>query len=212
MGYCEAVGVITDPVNPYSPKSNVIAERMNRTLMNKFRALLFNVVLDISFWPYTLKVATYLINISPTKINTDFINPYEVFYGEKPNLKFLRVFGSIGQQHIPKEVRRQIVRRARKLKGELVNPRNSRICKNEEQKQIYDCIPTSFNQAVEGPFANQWSEAIQEELNSIEENHVWTPVDRDQKLKLIDTRWGFSLKKDISEDYKTKARMIVRRF
>jgi hypothetical protein len=51
--------------------------------------------IDKKYWPYALRCATYLRNRSPTSANGGVKTPFEIFTGKKPNLKFIRVFGTI---------------------------------------------------------------------------------------------------------------------
>lgn len=60
---------------PYSPQLNGKAERLNRTLMEKIRALLKESKLKKEMWGEAVYTATYLLNRSPTK--TLSVIPYE---------------------------------------------------------------------------------------------------------------------------------------
>jgi len=78
---------------PYSPQMNGTAERLNRTLMEKARALSTESKMKKEMWGEAIFTATYLLNRSPTKILTK--TPYENWTEEKPNLKNLQLFGCI---------------------------------------------------------------------------------------------------------------------
>lgn len=60
---------------PYSPQLNGKAERLNRTLLEKIRALLEESGLKKEMWG-AVYTAIYLMNISPTK--TLDVTPYEM--------------------------------------------------------------------------------------------------------------------------------------
>ncbi|GJU77670.1 retrotransposon protein, putative, ty1-copia subclass [Tanacetum coccineum] len=47
--------------------------------------------LSLSFWDYTLKYATYILNMVPTKKVHKI--PYELWYGKVPNFSYLKVWG-----------------------------------------------------------------------------------------------------------------------
>ncbi|GBP13647.1 Retrovirus-related Pol polyprotein from transposon TNT 1-94 [Eumeta japonica] len=52
---------------PYSPQQNSLAERMNRTLVERAKCMLFDAQLAKQFWAETLATAANIINKSPTK-------------------------------------------------------------------------------------------------------------------------------------------------
>lgn len=56
-----------------------------------------------SFWSEAVLAAVYLINRSPTSALQDKV-PAELWYGKRPDLRKLRIFGSIAYLHIPKEI------------------------------------------------------------------------------------------------------------
>jgi len=55
------------------------------------------------FWSEAVIAAVYLINRCPTNAVKGKL-PAELWYGEKPNLRKLRVFGCVAHLHIPKEL------------------------------------------------------------------------------------------------------------
>ncbi|PNW85445.1 hypothetical protein CHLRE_03g186800v5 [Chlamydomonas reinhardtii] len=76
---------------PYTPQQNGAAERLNRTLMERTRALLFEAVLPPSFWPEAVVHACHVRNLSPSTSCSS--TPWEAFTGNKPNVADLRIFG-----------------------------------------------------------------------------------------------------------------------
>lgn len=53
-----------------------------------------------SFWAEAAATAAYILNRTLKK-SLDGITPFEVWYGEKPNISHLRVFGSRALSYIP---------------------------------------------------------------------------------------------------------------
>ena len=47
--------------------------------------------LPLSFWGYALETATFTLNRAPSKFVE--MTPYELWFGEKPKLSFLKVWG-----------------------------------------------------------------------------------------------------------------------
>ncbi|GJQ66682.1 hypothetical protein Trydic_g19908 [Trypoxylus dichotomus] len=68
------------------------AERLNRTLLKKAQALIFDAQISKEFWGEAAYVATYLLNRSPTKTGDKI--PRECWTGRKPDLSRLQIFGS----------------------------------------------------------------------------------------------------------------------
>ena len=82
-----------------NPKQNGLAERMNRTLLERVRCMLFHAKLPKSFWGEAVSRATYVINRSPSA-SIEFKTPYERWPGHKPSFDHLRVFGCLAYAHI----------------------------------------------------------------------------------------------------------------
>lgn len=87
----------------YTPQQKGVAERMNRTIVEKARCMLLNSKLKKSFWTEAVLTAVYLINRIPTNALENKV-PAEIWYGERPNLENLKVFGCTAYLHIPKEL------------------------------------------------------------------------------------------------------------
>lgn len=78
---------------PRCPQQNGISERMNRTLMEMARCLLNDSKLPDNVWVEALQTANYLRNRCESR-SLDKITPFEAFWGIKPSVKHLRIFGS----------------------------------------------------------------------------------------------------------------------
>ena len=81
-----------------TPQQNGIAERMNRTLLNKVRCLLLESGLAKKFWGEALYTACYLINRSPNR-KIDSKTPEELWKGKQPSLTHLKIFGCAAYAH-----------------------------------------------------------------------------------------------------------------
>jgi transposase InsO family protein len=102
--FCSQRGIIHQTSVPYTPQQNGAAERLNRTLEERMRALLLEAQLPHDLWAEALLTATYLRNLSPTRNNT--ATPRELLFGRKPEVGHLRVFGSRCFVRIPEQQRR----------------------------------------------------------------------------------------------------------
>lgn len=91
----------------YSPQQNGVAERANRTLMEKARAMIANSELPKCFWAEAIHTACKLKNVGPTS-SLKSQTPEELWTGKNPNLRFQRVFGCLAYGHVPKELRKKL--------------------------------------------------------------------------------------------------------
>lgn len=81
---------------PGTPQQNGVSERMNRTILNKARCMLFWSNLRRDFWIEAVLTAVYLLNRSPTRALIGEKVPAELWFNSKPDLSKLRVFGCVG--------------------------------------------------------------------------------------------------------------------
>ena len=96
-------GIMFQTTVPYNPEQNGVAERMNRTLCESGRSMLFDADMPTTYWGEAITTACYLQNRLPGKATTK--TPYELWNKRKPDLRHIRIFGSKAYVHIPKEKR-----------------------------------------------------------------------------------------------------------
>jgi hypothetical protein len=87
-------GIIHQTSCVENPQQNGRVERKHQHLLNVRRSLLFQSKLPKKFWSYAITHATYLIN----RVTTPLLNnksPYHLLYNQPPDLKQLKVFGSL---------------------------------------------------------------------------------------------------------------------
>ncbi|KAL0292972.1 UNVERIFIED_CONTAM: Retrovirus-related Pol polyprotein from transposon TNT 1-94 [Sesamum radiatum] len=89
---CDKFGIKRHRTTPYTPQQNGVAERMNRTLLDKVRCLLISSGLSKSFWGDALMTAAYLINRSPSVPLSGKV-PECVWTDSDVDLSALRIFG-----------------------------------------------------------------------------------------------------------------------
>lgn len=106
-GFLKGKGIVHQVTVPYSPQQNACAERLNRTLLEKVRCLLYTSNLDHKFWAEAANTAVHLINVSPSK-RLSGKTPEEAWSGKKVSLKHLRVFGCEAYAHVDKVKRNKL--------------------------------------------------------------------------------------------------------
>lgn len=71
--------------------------------------------------------------------------------------------------------------------------------------------PNTYNEAMRSVFANQWRDAMQDEMNSMKQHKVWSLVDLPTQKRPISCRWVFKIKTDLNGEIdKFRARLVVR--
>ena len=89
----------------HSQQQKGVAERMNRTLMESARTMIAHAGLPNSYWVEVVNTAAYIRNQTPTTAIKDDQMPYERWYGRKPNVSHLKVFGCVAYAQVPNEER-----------------------------------------------------------------------------------------------------------
>jgi hypothetical protein len=92
----------------YTPEYNAVQERMNRTVVEMALAMLFQANIPLSCWSLAVETAMYIRNRCPSSSNENFCTPFEVLFGEVPELSHLRVFGARVFYHVPSELRNKL--------------------------------------------------------------------------------------------------------
>ncbi|GJY63605.1 putative ribonuclease H-like domain-containing protein [Tanacetum coccineum] len=78
--------------NARTPQQNRVAERMNRTLIEAARTMLADSLLPTTFWAEAVSTACYIFNrVRVTKPQNK--TPYELLFGHKPIISYIRPFG-----------------------------------------------------------------------------------------------------------------------
>ena len=115
--YSKSRGIHHELLTPYSPAQNEVAERINQTLMESARAVMAQAGLPECYWAEVVATAAYLWNRTPTRSLREKTTPYEKWYGRKPDLSHLRVFGCMAYAYIPDSNRKgKLSKKAEKLR------------------------------------------------------------------------------------------------
>ena len=92
--YLESRSIVLRTTAPYSLAQNGVAERLNRTLVERACAMLFAYDNIPRFlWEEAISYATYLKNRMPTRA-LQGSTLYKTFWGRKPNVSALQEFGT----------------------------------------------------------------------------------------------------------------------
>ncbi|KAK2438598.1 putative mitochondrial protein [Trifolium repens] len=167
--FCVNHGIKHEVTAPYTPQHNGLAERRNRTILDMARNMIKQKKMPHKFWGEAVNTAVYILNKCPTK-RLKLKVPEEAWSGRKPNVKHLKVFGSICYKHIPDAKRGKLDDRSETMifigyhstgAYKLYNPRNNKVTMSRDVK------------VVESEFWD-WDNAKE---SSIDHSHILTDVD-----------------------------------
>jgi transposase InsO family protein len=108
--YLEDRGITHKMMMADTPQHNGVAEWLNRTLLDKTRAMLSDANLPESYWLEALNYAVLLHNVSPSKFLGT--TPTEEYTGTKPDISRLRVFGCVAHVYVPAHARGKLSARS----------------------------------------------------------------------------------------------------
>ncbi|GKF38860.1 putative ribonuclease H-like domain-containing protein, partial [Tanacetum coccineum] len=92
LEFCGNKGIKQEYSNARTPQQNEVAERMNRTLSEAARTMLADSLLPTTFWAEAVSTTCYIFNrVRVTKPQNK--TPYELLFGHKPIISYIRPFG-----------------------------------------------------------------------------------------------------------------------
>jgi transposase InsO family protein len=110
--YCRSHGIRHERTVPKTPQHNGVAERMNRTIIERIRCMLSHAKLPKTFWGEALQTAVHLINMSPSvPLNGEVPNKH--WSGKNVSYGYLKVFGCKAFVHIPRDERSKLDSKAK---------------------------------------------------------------------------------------------------
>ena len=89
--FCADKGISREFTVPHTPQQNGVSERLNRTIMEAVRSMIFHSGVPLELWAEAVNTAVYVHNRSPTSALKN-ATPYEYWFQKKPDVSNLRVF------------------------------------------------------------------------------------------------------------------------
>lgn len=147
-------GIIHQTSTPYTPQQNGLAERMNRTLLERAKCMLLNARLQKQYWAEAVSTAAYITNRCPTR-TLAYSMPEEVWSGKVPNISHLRIFGSAAMVHVPKEKSRKLDSKASKMLfiGYSEQTKGYRLIDTKTKKVVISRDVTFLESSIKRNFA-----------------------------------------------------------
>lgn len=170
--FCRLEGIKRQLTTAYTPQQNGVAERKSRTILNMVRCVLEEKKMPTSFWLEAVRWTCHILNRSPTSAVKNK-TPEECWSGIKPNVDYFRVFGCVGNVHVPN---------AKRLKLDARSQKCVMIGYSEESKGYKMFNPMTKKVIISGDVVFEeekswdWKRAEEEARNDILD---WGEVDED---------------------------------
>ena len=117
--YVKSQGIEHNPTAGYSPQSNGVAERMNRTLFDMACTMLDAAGAPLELWAEAILAANHTRNRLPSR-TLGGKSPHEAWNNQKPTVGHIRKWGCKVYCHINKETRNKIQKSFKSMEGFLV--------------------------------------------------------------------------------------------
>ncbi|KAK1631219.1 hypothetical protein QYE76_005534 [Lolium multiflorum] len=161
--FCAEHGIIHERTPPYSPQSNGVAERKNRTLTDLVNAMLDTSGLSKAWWGEAILTACHVLNRVPTKNKT--ITPFEEWERKRLKLSYLRTWGCMAKELFP-EPTMAIEHFDNPVEDDNEAPKRSKRQRTAKSfghdfiVYLVDDTPTSISEAYASQDADYWKEAV----------------------------------------------------
>eukprot|EP00253_Pinus_taeda_P012924 PITA_12924 len=170
-------GMTWQKTTPYTPQQNGVAERMNKTLMERERSMLSGAGLGQEFWVEAVDIACYLVNRSFSSALDDK-TPQEVWTEEESE---------------DEEPQTLVLRRSARERRQPERYSPSTFCSNFALF-VTDDDPRTVKEAVDLEDGKLWKEAKVDEMASSHKNEAWDLVKLSAGRKPISSKWVFKKK------------------
>ena len=132
---------------PHTSQQNGLAERWNRTILDKARALIHCTGLSLRFWEYAINTAVHTYNRTPTR-TIGWRTPHKLWSdGHIPDISYFRIFGCKAYVHTLEAKQQKLNLRSIKMKlmGYKPGSKGYRLWNTNTRSIVLSCNMT-FNE------------------------------------------------------------------
>ena len=148
--FLQEKGIKIERTSTYTPEQNGVAERFNRTAIEGVRSMLQDSGLQSRFWAEALHNFVHVKNRSTHKLLKD-CTPEERWWGKRPSVQHLRIFGSLAYVHTPRSKRNKLQANAQLgiLVGYAVKTKGYRVWL-PKSKQVIESVHVRIEESKNG--------------------------------------------------------------
>ncbi|GJY62007.1 retrotransposon protein, putative, ty1-copia subclass, partial [Tanacetum coccineum] len=185
VNYMKSCGIVSQLTPPYTPQHNEVFERRNQTLLDMVRSMMNLTTLPKSFWGYALKSAACILNMVPTKKDTQrkrWVTTSTIHL--RTRFVLLEMLSSL-----------RIISWYKKRVGVIDFSKSARIPQAQNRYGFYVDVekyelgafnePPNYKAALSDPESDKWLEAMNTEIQSMKDNQVWVLVDLHPNVRTV---------------------------
>lgn len=146
--YLQKNGIVHELSAPYAHEQNGKSEREIRTITESARSMIHAKNVPIELWAEAVSTAVYVLNRIISKHSQLGITPYEQWFGKKPSIHHMKIFGAAAYMHVPKELNKKWDPKSKKMifVGYHQNSSNYRLW-DPEKRRIFISTNVKFDEA-----------------------------------------------------------------
>ncbi|GJX05276.1 retrotransposon protein, putative, ty1-copia subclass [Tanacetum coccineum] len=220
LDHLRSRGIISQLTPPYTPQHNGVSERRNQTLLDMVRSMMSLNTLPMSFWGYALESAARILNMVPTEKNSlisQEASGSTVDFDEiqrqdaHPSKNTIQHQPEVEHDDVDPQTDVNLVCRSARIPQSL---ERYGFCIDAEEHELGDHgEPPNYQAALSDPKSEKWLEAMNAEMQSMKDNHVWNLVKFLPNYKIVGSKWLIKKKTDMDGNIHTyKARLVAKGF
>ena len=193
---------------PYCQQENGTSERLNRTLLEKARCIMFESKCPLNLWGDAILTSCYLYNRTPQVKRGEA--PYVLWFDKELSLTHIRIFGSLAYANVPLEVTSGKFNK-RAVEGRMIgysSEAKTYILWNERKRTQIDTRDVIFDESNHSfrskPPLGQLHE-VENAPSDIVDNEIITPTIPPKKDDDTDTETPGEQEDDSSSDNMTNS-------
>ncbi|GKV31446.1 hypothetical protein SLEP1_g40131 [Rubroshorea leprosula] len=196
--FCKNNGIVRHCTVKMTPQQNGVAERMNRTLLERAQCMLSNAGLSKDFWAEAVNHASYLVNRSPS--TTIGLKTAEELWLDV--VQDLELTDTPMEVEAPEQTQQQY---------NIATSRQRRETKPPQRYGYIDYVayalsitepveakdPNTYQEAITSKESPYWLAAMIEEIESLHKNQTWKLVKPPKGQRIVGCKWVFMRKEGI---------------
>ena len=149
QSFFQSRGITHQTFVSHTPQQNGYAERFNGTLLEKAEAIRQHACLPRSFWQDTVEIALHIYNQQLMR-HHEWKTPIELFNGDKPDVSYFRIFGSLVYVFIsPEQQQDKLSPKSEEMIFIGYEPNTKGYCFwSKERKRVFISTNTIFDEKI----------------------------------------------------------------